>query len=130
MGQIGDASHLAEKVDRLEESLRHMTLRLERAEQHGRRRARLAATAAFGAAMLMFAGGALFVQQVTRLDVIGPNNDVRLAMSVDPITGSAGLEIFGVNGRKMIFLGTSRDGLPNLSMYDPSGLRIIREVAP
>ncbi len=88
-------------------------------------------TGAFAATVLLLAGGAVLIgQQVNRLDVLGPNNDVRLAMSVDPISGSAGLEIFGVNGRKVIFLGTSREGLPNLSMYDPTGRVIIREVAP
>ena len=49
---------------------------------------------------------------------------------MDPNNGSAGLEVLGVNGQRALFLGTSKDGLPNLALYDPTGQRIVREVAP
>ena len=83
------------------------------------------------ATVLLSAGGAALLQQgVPRLDVIGPNNDVRVSIRVDPTNGSAGLEVLGVDGRRALFLGTSKDGLPNLALYDPTGQRIVREVAP
>jgi len=64
------------------------------------------------------------------VDVVGPNNDVRVSMAVDPTGGSAGLEIFGPNGRKLSFPGTSREGLPDLVFYGPTGGRIVREFGP
>jgi len=131
IGQDGDLPGLVGQIDRLEEEIQRLALRLDTSERDHRRRMREAKTGLFLATILLFAGGAaLLVERVTRLDVIGPNNDVRVSMSVDPNTGSAGLEIFGVNGRRVIFLGTSRDGLPNLAIYDPTGQRIVREVAP
>jgi hypothetical protein len=130
MGPIGDGSELVEKIHRLEEELRGITLRLDKSER-GNRRMRLAGAGVFIATILLFAGGAaLLGDRVARLDVVGPNNDIRASISVDPNSGSAGLEILGLNGRRVIFLGTSQDGIPNLAIFDPTGQRIVREVAP
>ena len=86
---------------------------------------------AFLLMVLLSAGGAALLQQgVPRLDVVGPNNDVRVSIRVNPNNGSAGLEVLGVNGQRAIFLGTSKDGLPNLALYDPTGQRIVRELTP
>jgi len=131
IGQDGDVAGLAGQVDRLEAEVRRLTLRLDESERGHRRLLRLSGTGLLLAIVLLFAGGAALLQQGTpRLDVIGPNNDIRVSIRVDPNNGSAGLEVLGVNGRRVIFLGTSQAGLPNLAFYDPTGQRIIREVAP
>jgi len=129
-GPTVDVSALLDRIHRLEEDLARVNLRLDRSELARPCLSRLAGAGAFLTAVLLFVGGAAFAQRFDRLDVVGPNNDVRLSMGVDPVSGSAGLEIFGLNGRKMIFLGTSREGLPNLAMYDPTGERIVREITP
>src|SRR5438270_10120236 len=111
-----DAPGLAGQVDRLEVEIRGLTLRLAESERRHRRLLRLGGTGAFLATVLLMAGGAALLQQGTpRLDVIGPNNDIRVSIRVDPNNGSAGLEVLGVNGRRVIFLGTSQAGLPNLA---------------
>jgi hypothetical protein len=130
VGPIGDVSGLVEKVDRLEEELRILTLRADESARRHRRGLRAAGLGAFVAAVLLCGGGAALVQQFNQVNVVGPNNDVRVSMKVDPITGSAGLEILGVNGRRVIFLGTSQEGLPNLAIFDATGQRIVREIAP
>ncbi len=108
-----------------------MASRLDASERGHRRLIRLSATGALLLMVLMIAGGAAFLQQgASRVDVFGPNNDVRVSIKVDPNNGSAGLEVLGLNGRRVIFLGTSQAGLPNLAIYDPTGQRIVREVAP
>jgi len=131
IGQDGEGTGLAGQVERLEAEIRRLTLRLDESERARRRRWRLCGTGAFLASILAIGGGAALLQTgVPRLDVIGPNDDIRVSIRVDPNNGSAGLEILGVNGRRAIFLGTSKDGLPNLALYDPSGQRIVRELAP
>ena len=131
IGQDGDVTGLAGQVDRLESEIRKLTLRLDESERGHRRRMRVAGAGLLVATVLLSAGGAALLQQgVPRLDVIGPNNDLRVSIRVDPNNGSAGLEVLGVNGQRAIFLGTSKDGLPNLALYDPTGQRIVREVAP
>jgi hypothetical protein len=130
MGQIGDVSEMTEKIQRLEEILQRVTLRLDQSER-GNRRMRLAAAGVLIAAVLLIAAGAAQLSsRVARLDVVGPNNDVRVSISVNPDNGSAGMEVFGTDGRRVVFLGTSANGTPNLSIYDPSGERVIRSVAP
>ncbi|WP_435007925.1 hypothetical protein P12x_005189 [Tundrisphaera lichenicola] len=123
-------SEIQLRVDQLQTLLRDVSDRLDRSERRHRRRFRLAVVGGCSAALLLMAGGAAYVQQFTRLDVIGPSNDIRVSTTVDPVSGSAGIEILSVEGRRVIFLGTTRDGLPNLSMYDPTGQKIVREVAP
>jgi hypothetical protein len=130
MGQTGDVSEMVGKIQRLEEELRDVTLRLDKSER-GNHRMRLAGSGVLIAAVLLIAGGAAQLSnRVARLEVVGPNNDVRVAISVNPDNGSAGMEVFGTNGRRVIFLGTSSTGTPNLSIYDPSGQNVIRSVAP
>jgi hypothetical protein len=129
-GQSGDGAEWAERITRLEEELRGVTLRLDNSER-AHRRVRKAGAGVLIATVLLLAGGAAqLANRVARLDVVGPNNDVRASISVNPDNGSAGLEVFGMNGRRVIFLGTSRDGTPNLAIYDPSGQAIIRNVLP
>src|SRR3954466_1328222 len=131
-GQIGDVSEMVGKIQRLEEELRGVTLRLDQSER-GNRRMRLAGAGAgvLAAAILLIAGGAAQVSnRVARLDVVGPNNDVRVSISVNPETGSTGMEVFAVDGRRVVFLGTSANGTPNLSIYDPTGQNVIRSVTP
>jgi hypothetical protein len=129
-GQIGDVSEMVGKIQRLEEELRGVTLRLGESER-GNQRMRLAGAGVLIAAVLLIAGGAAQLStRVARLEVVGPNNDVRVAISVNPDNGSAGLEVFGTDGRRVVFLGTSATGTPNLSIYDPSGQNVIRSVAP
>jgi hypothetical protein len=131
IGQDGEVAGLAGQVDRLEAELRKLTLRLDESERGHRRLLRLSGTGAFLLTVLLFAGGAALLQQgVPRLDVVGPNNDVRVSIRVDPNNGSAGLEVLGVDGRRALFLGTSKDGVPNLALYDPTGQRILRELTP
>jgi hypothetical protein len=129
--QDGEVAGLEGQVDRLEAEVRRLTLRLDESERGHRRLFRLSGTGAFLFTVLLFAGGAALLQQGTpRLDVVGPNNDVRVSIRVDPNNGSAGLEVLGVNGQRAIFLGTSKDGLPNLALYDPTGQRVVRELTP
>src|SRR5436305_15050233 len=121
IGQDGEVPGLAGQVERLEAEIRRLTLRLDESERVHRRRSRLFGTGAFLAAILLFGGGAALLQRAyPRLDVVGPNDDIRVSIRVDPNNGSAGLEVLGVNGRRAIFLGTSKDGLPNLALYAPS----------
>ena len=83
------------------------------------------------AVLLMVAGGAaLHGGLVPRLDVLGPANEVRVSISVNEETGSAGLEVFGLNGRRVAFLGTSHEGVPNLALYDPAGVAVVRSITP
>jgi hypothetical protein len=131
IGQDGDVTGLAGQVDRLEAEVRRLALRLDESERGHRRLLRVAGTGLLLATVLLSAGGAALLQQGTpRLDVVGPNNDVRISIRVDPNNGSAGLEVLGVNGQRAIFLGTSKDGVPNLALYDPTGQRILRELTP
>jgi len=129
-GHIEDPSILEGKVVLLEEELRSLALRLDRSER-GYRRLRRAGAGVLATAVLLLAGGAAqHVGLVPRLDVIGPANEVRVSISVNEETGSAGLEIFGLNGRRVAFLGTSHDGIPNLALYDPAGVAIVRSFTP
>ena len=131
IGQDGDVTGLAGQVDRLESEIRRLARRLDESERGHRRRLRLSGAGLSVATVLLSAGSAALLQQgVPRLDVVGPNNDLRVSIRVNPINGSAGLEVLGVNGQRAIFLGTSKDGLPNLALYDPTGQRIVREVTP
>jgi len=131
IGREGEVVGLTGQVDRLEAEIRRLAMRLDEPGRRPPRLGRLSGTGFFLAAILAVSGGAALLQQATpRLDVIGPNNDVRVSIKVDPNNGSAGLEILGVNGRRLIFLGTSQTGLPNLAFYDPTGQRIVREVGP
>ena len=97
MGPVGDMSDLLEKIDRLEQELRGMGRRLDRSERSGRRMARLAGIGAFLAAALLVAGGAALVQQFNRVDVIGPNNDIRNPRW--PSTPSAGARAWRSSAR-------------------------------
>jgi hypothetical protein len=130
-GHIGNPSDLAGKVIRLEEELRSLALRLDKSERRHRRLRRVSAGGLATAAVLLLAGSAAqFGGLVPRLDVIGPANQVRVSISVNEETGSAGLEIFGLNGRRVAFLGTSHEGIPNLALYDPAGVAIVRSFTP
>ena len=129
-GHIENSSDLAGRVVQLEEELRRLTLRLDRSDR-GYRRLRRAGAVVMAAAVLLLAGGAAQLGGlVPRLDVVGPTNQVRISLSVNEETGSAGLEIFGVNGRRVAFLGTSHTGIPNLALYDPEGLAVVRSFTP
>ncbi len=129
-GRSGIGVDWVERIGRLEEELRGVTHRLEESERAHRRMRRAGAGGLIAAVLLLAGGAAQFAGRVPRLDVVGPNNDVRAAISVNPEYGSAGLAGFGVNGRRVVFLGTSEDGTPNLAIYDPSGQAIIRNVLP
>ncbi len=129
-GHIEGQSELAGKVIRLEEELRSLAHRLDEAER-GSRRWRRAGAGVLAMAALLVAGGAAHLGGlVPRLDVVGPNNDVRVSIGVNPATGSAGVEIIGLNGRKVAFLGTSDEGIPNLALYDPAGVAVVRSFRP
>ena len=129
-GRVEHDAGWAERIARLEDELHDLTRRLEDSER-ARRRSRRAGAGVLAVAALLIAGGAAqFANRVPRLEVVGPNNDVRASISVDPVNGSAGLEVFGLNGRRVIFLGTSAEGTPNLAIYDPSGQAIIRNILP
>jgi hypothetical protein len=129
-GYIGDRSDLTGKVARLEEELRSLALRLDRSER-GLRRMRRVGAGSFAAVVLMLVGGAAQLGTRTpRLDVVGPNDDVRVSISVNQASGSAGLEVFGLNGRRVLFLGTSAEGVPNMALYDAAGQGIVRTFTP
>lgn len=129
-GHIENPSDLAGHVIRLEEQLRSLAHRLDQAER-GNRRWRRAGVAALATVSLLVAGGAAHLGGlVPRLDVVGPSNDVRVSIAVNQATGSAGVEIFGLNGRKVAFLGTSDEGIPNLALYDPAGVAVVRSFRP
>jgi hypothetical protein len=130
MEQDNDSTDLAQVVQRLEEGLGEMRVRLDRSERAHRRLRRIGLAATVILISTFLAGAALIGDQVTRLVVVGPNNDPRINLEVNPATGSAGIEILGTNGRRVLFLGTSANGTPNLAIYDALGVQIVREVAP
>lgn len=129
-GRSVDEAGWVGRIDRLEEELRGVTRRLEESERAHRRLRRSGAGALIASVVLIAGGAAQLVGRVPRLDVVGPNNDVRASISVNPENGSAGLEVFGMNGRRVVFLGTSEAGTPNLAIYDPSGQVIVRNLLP
>jgi len=114
----------------LEEDLRRVTRRLDDSERARRRARKAGAGVLIASALLLVGGAAQLANRVARLDVVGPNDDVRASISVNPENGSAGLEVFGINGRRVVFLGTSANGTPNLAIYDPSGQAIVRSLTP
>src|SRR3954469_4647227 len=95
--QIGGETDLAGTLVRLEEQLQDVTRRLDRSERDNRRMRRVGAGVLIAAALLIAGGAAQLANRVPRLDVVGPNNDVRVSISVNPENGSAGLEVFGLN---------------------------------
>ncbi len=127
---LNETKSLDHQLMQLRTELHEVTGRLARAEQTLRQNRRRWVGALVTAILLIVGGAAQLANRFPRLEVVGPNNDVRVAVSVNPDNGSAGLEVFGLNGRRVAFLGTSAEGTPNLALYDPAGQAIVRSFTP
>jgi hypothetical protein len=86
------ASDPNDRIGNLDREVRALGLRLEASLRRARR---ITLIAAFSIGVLVFVGGAALVDgQFTRLLVLGPNNDVRVDMNVNPIDSGAGINLW------------------------------------
>ena len=124
------ASDPNDRIGNLDREVRALGLRLLEASSSCRAR-RITLIAAFSIGVLVFVGGAALVDgQFTRLLVLGPNNDVRVDMNVNPIDSGAGINLFNANGRRVLLIGVNPKGTPEIVFFDPTGQNEVKAMRP
>src|SRR4051794_31875049 len=97
-----------DKIGELEREVQALSMRLEAASRLVRR---VAAVATCSLAVVVFAGGAALVaEQFSRVEVLGPKNDVRVRIDVNPQNSGAGIGLLDVNGVLRLGIGVNPQG--------------------
>lgn len=119
-------SELSERARLLEDQVRELGARLEES-RHRARRGFLALLCS--TALVVVAGGAYAVDRIKRLEITGPRDDLRVAIGVNEANSSAGLEVYGTEGGRRLFVGVSPNGTPVIEFFNAEG-RSLRAITP
>lgn len=126
-----DSNTTAGSVDRIGELELEVRALNARLEVSLRRTRRIAILAVCAIVVPVVAGGASFVRdQFTRMEILGPNNDVRIAMNVNAKDSSAGIALNNAEGKRVLLLGVDPQGTPEIVFFDPTGTKIAKAIQP
>jgi hypothetical protein len=115
-----------DRIGELERQVQTLGLRLEASLRHARR---FRLIAAFSIVVLVFVSGAALVEsQFTRLQILGPNNDVRVDMNVNPIDSGTSINLLNTQGVRVLLIGVDPKGSPEIVFFDETGRRAVKAV--
>jgi hypothetical protein len=123
------ASDVSDRIGELEREVCALRLGLDASRRRVRR---IASVVACSLALMVFAGGASLMRDafVGRVDVLGPNNDLRASINVNPEDSGVSINLLDVKGVRRLLIGVDPKGNPEIVFFDPTGQKEAKAIRP